>query len=80
MWPHTRINRAMEVLITNLQSVAIPLGLLSQYLPAQFERVMNGELVSDPHELIIDKIQDVLRAYHFGCTPAQSLKEGACHA
>ncbi|WP_439291524.1 MULTISPECIES: tagatose-bisphosphate aldolase subunit GatZ [Rahnella] len=79
-WPHTRINRAMEVLFANLQSVAIPLGLLSQYLPAQFERVMKGELASDPHELIIDKIQDVLRAYHFGCTPAQPLQVGACHA
>ncbi|MDI5829733.1 hypothetical protein MJN51_38890, partial [Salmonella enterica subsp. enterica serovar Kentucky] len=22
-----------------------------------------------PHNLIIDKIQDVLRAYRFGCTP-----------
>ena len=59
----------MEVLIGNLQSLDIPLGLLSQYLPAQFERVMSGELASHPHELIIDKIQDVLRAYHFGCTP-----------
>lgn len=68
-WPHARINRAMEVLIGNLQSLDIPLGLLSQYLPAQFERVMSGELASHPHELMIDKIQDVLRAYHFGCTP-----------
>lgn len=68
-WPHARINRAMDVLIANLQSATIPLGLLSQYLPAQFERVMANQLVSDPHELIIDKIQDVLRAYHFGCHP-----------
>ncbi|AYA08252.1 MULTISPECIES: tagatose-bisphosphate aldolase subunit GatZ [Rahnella] len=79
-WPHTRINRAMDVLMANLRSTDIPLGLLSQYLPAQFERVMNGELASDPHELIIDKIQDVLRAYHFGCTPLQTTCEGACHA
>ena len=66
--------------MANLRSTDIPLGLLSQYLPAQFERVMNGELASDPHELIIDKIQDVLRAYHFGCTPLQTTCEGACHA
>jgi len=59
-------------LMTNLQSADIPLGLLSQYLPAQFERVMAGQLNSHPHELIIDKIQDVLRAYHFGCNPPPS--------
>ncbi|WP_413528005.1 tagatose-bisphosphate aldolase subunit GatZ [Rahnella inusitata] len=76
-WPHARINKAMDVLIANLQSIDIPLGLLSQYLPAQFERVMAGELASDPHELIIDKIQDVLRAYHFGCT-AQPATCGEC--
>lgn len=79
-WPHARINKAMEVLISNLKSADIPLGLLSQYLPAQFERVMDGELVSDPHELIIDKIQDVLRAYHFGCTPQQSTCGECNHA
>jgi D-tagatose-1,6-bisphosphate aldolase subunit GatZ/KbaZ len=79
-WPHARINRAMEVLITNLRSVDIPLGLLSQYLPAQFERVMTGELASEPHELIIDKIQDVLRAYHFGCTPHHTFQQEPAHA
>ena len=79
-WPHARINRAMEVLISNLQSLDIPLGLLSQYLPAQFERVMAGALASDPHELIIDKIQDVLRAYHFGCTPQRATCGECSHA
>lgn len=79
-WPHVRINRAMDVLIANLQSTDIPLGLLSQYLPAQFERVMAGELNSDPHELIIDKIQDVLRAYHFGCSPQPTPPRECCHA
>ena len=79
-WPHARINRAMEVLITNLRSVDIPLGLLSQYLPAQFERVMTGKLASEPHELIIDKIQDVLRAYHFGCTPHHTFQQEPAHA
>jgi len=70
----------MDVLIANLQSTDIPLGLLSQYLPAQFERVMAGELNSDPHELIIDKIQDVLRAYHFGCSPQPTPPRECCHA
>lgn len=77
-WPHARINRAMDVLMANLQSADIPLGLLSQYLPAQFERVMSGQLKSNPQALIIDKIQDVLRAYHFGCHPQLSA-HGECH-
>ena len=79
-WPNARINRAMEALVANLQTVEIPLGLLSQYLPAQFERVMANKLTSDPHELIIDKIQDVLRAYHYGCSPQSASAEACCNA
>ncbi|MFU2314468.1 tagatose-bisphosphate aldolase subunit GatZ [Rahnella sp. PCH160] len=79
-WPNARINRAMEALVANLKAVDIPLGLLSQYLPAQFERVMENKLTSDPHELIIDKIQDVLRAYHYGCSPHPISAEACCNA
>ncbi|MDF1892867.1 tagatose-bisphosphate aldolase subunit GatZ [Rahnella contaminans] len=79
-WPNARINRAMEALVANLKSVEIPLGLLSQYLPAQFERVMANKLTSDPHELIIDKIQDVLRAYHYGCSLQPVSAEACCNA
>lgn len=67
-WPHPRIRQSVEKLIANLNGVALPLGLLSQYLPVQFERLSEGTLTLTPHNLIIDKIQDVLRAYRFGCT------------
>ncbi|EFH3261536.1 tagatose-bisphosphate aldolase, partial [Escherichia coli] len=39
----------------------------SQYLPKQFERIQSGELSAIPHQLIMDKIYDVLRAYRYGC-------------
>lgn len=73
-WPHPRISLAVNTMLSNLQPAEIPLGLLSQYLPVQFERVMSGALSAAAHELIIDKIQDVLRAYRYGCTaaPAQT--------
>jgi D-tagatose-1,6-bisphosphate aldolase subunit GatZ/KbaZ len=48
---------------------ALPLGLISQFMPVQFERLSMNEIVATPQNLIIDKIQDVLRAYRFGCTP-----------
>lgn len=67
-WPHPRIRHSVEKLVTNLGDITIPLGLLSQYLPMQFERVMTRELEATPHALILDKIQDVLRAYRYGCS------------
>ncbi|HHL2822120.1 tagatose-bisphosphate aldolase [Citrobacter murliniae] len=69
-WPHQRIRQGVEKLISNLNDVELPLGLISQFLPVQFERLTEGTITASPHNLIIDKIQDVLRAYRFGCAPA----------
>ncbi|WP_235868235.1 hypothetical protein, partial [Shigella dysenteriae] len=33
----------------------------------QFERIQSGELSAIPHQLIMDKIYDVLRTYRYGC-------------
>ena len=79
-WPNARISKAFDVLMANLAEAVIPLGLLSQYLPKQFDRVLCGQLAANPHALIIDKIQDVLRDYAFGCNPATTQPKEASHA
>ncbi len=66
-WPHERINKAVEKLIVNLNEKDIPLGMLSQYFPMQYQRVVEGKLTLSAKNIILDKIQDVLRAYAFGC-------------
>ena len=66
-WPHPRIRQGVEKLIANLSAIPLPLGLISQYLPVQFERLLHNEIVATPQNLINDKIQDVLRAYRYGC-------------
>ena len=57
----------MDEALVNLEGMEIPLGMISQYLPKQFERIQSGELSAIPHQLIMDKIYDVLRAYRYGC-------------
>lgn len=79
-WPNNRINNAFSTLMANLNGVDIPLGLLSQYLPKQFDRVLSGCLRADPHSLVIDKIQDVLRDYAFGCEPEKIQPKEVNHA
>lgn len=68
-WPHTRIRQSVEKLLANLSETSLPLGLISQFMPVQFERLSMNEIAATPQNLIIDKIQDVLRAYRYGCTP-----------
>nr|WP_318384553.1 tagatose-bisphosphate aldolase subunit GatZ [uncultured Enterobacter sp.] len=68
-WPHPRIRQSVDKLVANLENIPLPLGLISQYLPVQFERLALDEISATPHALILDKIQDVLRAYRYGCAP-----------
>ncbi|NDL64309.1 tagatose-bisphosphate aldolase subunit GatZ [Acerihabitans arboris] len=79
-WPNSRISSALDKMLDNLSAANIPLGLLSQYFPKQFERVLAGTLPIEPRVLIIDKIQDVLRNYGYGCIPQSSIVKEVSNA
>jgi D-tagatose-1,6-bisphosphate aldolase subunit GatZ/KbaZ len=57
----------MEHLLKNLAAIPLPLPLISQYLPLQYNRLREGAIVATPHALVIDHIQDILRQYHAAC-------------
>lgn len=66
-WPYPSINQALDKLLTNLSSTTIALGVLSQYMPIQFNHVLAKQCQHEPKSLLIDKIQDVLRQYDQAC-------------
>ena len=66
-WHRPEIVAAVDRLIANLSSVAIPESMLSRYLPAQSMRLRKKEIAADPESLIVDKIRDVLRDYAAAC-------------
>ena len=41
--------------------------MLSQYMPAQYEKVRKGELENDPKALVTDKVREVLTVYWKAC-------------
>lgn len=65
--PDAAIETAQERLLDNLANVTIPLPLISQYMPVQYDRVMRGELTSDPRALVMDRVKDALRPYAYAC-------------
>ena len=69
-WPDSQIDEAFERLVRNLADDAIPLPLISQYLPLQYVKVREGDLSATPRELIINHIQDILQQYHCACLGA----------
>jgi len=66
-WPNENIVAAQAQLFNNLQATGIALPLLNQYLPEQFRAVREGQISAQPEDLVIDKIQQVMRSYAKAC-------------
>lgn len=63
--PQPGPRRAMEVLLDNLRE--IPPALLSQYLPRQYQRYMEGRLAANALAVLCDRVGDVLDGYARAC-------------
>jgi D-tagatose-1,6-bisphosphate aldolase subunit GatZ/KbaZ len=74
-WPHAAIQEAQATLLANLERETIPLTLLSQYLPAQYEAVREGRLRNAPAELLKEGVARVLRQYMSACTAGAGTME-----
>lgn len=57
------VQRALALLLRNLDSQEIPLALLSQYLPKQYARVRAGKLAPKAADLLIDRVGDCIDDY-----------------
>ena len=66
-WPQPEVRASVERLVGNLSAHPIPLTLLSQYLPIQYQAVREGTLANDPRALIGAGIGAVVDAYARAC-------------
>ena len=66
-WSHPDVSAAVERLFGNLDGVEIPLPLLSQFLPAQYNAVRDGNLPLKPKNLVMDRIMEVTSVYSAAC-------------
>ena len=66
-WPSPQVEAALEKLLVNLTQSPAPQTLLSQYLPVQYNAIIEGQLKADPKALILHKIGEVLSKYSYGC-------------
>ena len=66
-WQRPAVEASLDRLFTGLDKAGIPLSLLSQYLPGQYQAVRDGRLKADSRELAIDRVRDVLRIYSYAC-------------
>ena len=60
---HPDVCRAQEILFANLTGNLTD-GLVSQYMPMQYQAIRSGRLLANPQDLAIDRVCDVLDLYH----------------
>jgi D-tagatose-1,6-bisphosphate aldolase subunit GatZ/KbaZ len=65
-WPQPPIQQAIDRLIENLGG-PLPLALLSQYLPCEYDAVREGRIENSAAALVRHHIQRVLRIYAEAC-------------
>ena len=66
-WSHPRVRRALNELIENLSRTEIPMPLLSQFLPTQYQAVRDGTLSLEPRQLTIHRVMEVTSMYSAAC-------------
>jgi len=64
-WGDPQVQKALDRLMQNLQGKTLPLPLVSQYAPLQWERIRSGRIENKPEAIILDKINCVLEEYAF---------------
>jgi D-tagatose-1,6-bisphosphate aldolase subunit GatZ/KbaZ len=71
-WYQPAVQDEIARLFDNLDEQPIPLSLVSQYLPLEYEAIRWGELQAVPQRMIQYHIRRVLRAYADACSVRQS--------
>jgi D-tagatose-1,6-bisphosphate aldolase subunit GatZ/KbaZ len=66
-WPNPDVQAACTTLLANLRRRPLPLTLVSQYLPRQYDAVRARELESDVDALLRDGVAASIRPYIHAC-------------
>jgi D-tagatose-1,6-bisphosphate aldolase subunit GatZ/KbaZ len=66
-WADDEVDAARRTLLANLDRTGVPLPLISQFLPGQYDRIRAGHLEPVAQDLVIDRIRDALRPYASAC-------------
>jgi D-tagatose-1,6-bisphosphate aldolase subunit GatZ/KbaZ len=64
------VRTSISVLFKNLKNINIPLTLISQYMPIQYEKIRMGLLKNDPETLVKDRIGNCIDRYLYATNPA----------
>lgn len=62
-WAYPEIQKALKILLQNLEKNPVPMVLINQYFPDQYQKIRQGKIRNHPLDIIKDKIQQVCQIY-----------------
>jgi D-tagatose-1,6-bisphosphate aldolase subunit GatZ/KbaZ len=62
-WPEPEVHAALEKLLKNLRQRPLPISLLSQFAPLEYQRIRRKEIEQTPENILLDHIRAVLLEY-----------------
>jgi D-tagatose-1,6-bisphosphate aldolase subunit GatZ/KbaZ len=66
-WNQQEIEVAVHKMMENLSDVEIPLPLISQFMPKEYDAVRAGEIQADPHEMSVYHVMAAIALYAEAC-------------
>lgn len=60
-----KVQGAIDKLIENLSVIEIPMNIIHQYLPKQYDKIVNGELDKTPLAMIKDGVVQYMEDYEY---------------
>lgn len=60
-----KVQGAIDKLIENLSGIEIPMNIIHQYLPKQYDKIVNGELEKTPVAMIKDGVVQYMEDYEY---------------
>ena len=64
-WSDKKVEESLQRLIKNLNENKIPITLIRQYLPEEYNAISEGMISANPEEIILHKISSVLEIYNY---------------
>jgi len=66
-WTDEKVISLLDKMMNNLNEIEIPNTLIGQYLPNQYQLIMDHKIENNPESLIISKVKEVLTIYNSAC-------------
>ena len=69
--PDNSVRDSIQRLLKNLNSINIPLTLISEFMPMQYIKIRKGELSNNPESILKDRVVDCIDDYLYATNPSK---------